>query len=957
MLKKRWIVCFAMLLAMALVACGGGQVEEAIDTASETVQETAAEVAETAEEVVEEVVEEAEEMAEEAEEMVEEVVEEAEEMVDEMMSDCPVGASGDYAGVSAEGVTVEWWHNHSGSRGEQLVEMIEDFNATNPCSIEIISNNIGGYGDISTAFNGSVAAGEVTNQLIVGYPNDQAGYQLNDALVDINVLISDDGVGLSAEEVDAYYQSFFNQSVHPLFGNQRLGFAPNRSIEMLHYNATYLEELGFSGPPTTPDEFVEMSCAAAAASESGVGGFVLRTDASAVAAWTFAFGGDLLTADGENYVYDSQATVDAMNMMQELATEGEDGQVCAYFFDGFPNPEVASRNALFAMGSSSGIPFYEGDFATVNEETGRTDAYAVAAIPHTTAEPVMNIYGGDVMIPRSTRAQELGAWEFVKWFTAPENQARWVEISNYFPTNSGTVEFLGDYIDANPVYGTAVDLLQFGKFEPQLPSYFPVRGQAEEAFNTILQGADVEGTLADLTESANELQAEIMGEISDLDVEESAGMMVEAECPVGGDGNYAGVSPEGATVEWWHNHSGGRGEQLNEMIADFNATNPCSIEVISNNIGGYGDISTAFNGSVAAGEVTNQLIVGYPNDQAGYQLNNALVDINLLIDDSGVGLSADEVDAYYQSFFNQSVHPLFDNQRLGFAPNRSIEMLHYNATYLEELGFSGPPTTPDEFVEMACAAAAASESGVGGFVLRDDASAVAAWTFAYGGDLLTADGSEYVYNSAETVAAMEMLQELATEGEDGQICGYFFDGFPNPEVASRNALFAMGSSSGIPFYEGDFATVNEETGRTDAYAVAAIPHTTADPVMNIYGGDVMIPVSTREQELAAWEFVKWFTAPENQARWVEISNYFPTNSGTVEFLGDYIDSNPVYGTAVDLLQFGKFEPQLPSYFPVRGQATEAFNAILGGADIQSTLDNLTEEANELQAEIMEEIEG
>ena len=187
----------------------------------------------------------------------------------------------------------------------------------------------------------------------------------------------------------------------------------------MHYNKTYAEELGFDGPPTTPDEFVEMACAAADASESGVGGFVLRTDASAVAAWTFAFGGELLTEDGQNYVYDSQATIEAMSMVQELATEGEDGQICAYFFDGFPNPEVASRNALFAMGSSSGIPFYAGDFATVNEQTGASDEYAVAAIPHTTADPVMNIYGGDVMIPRTTREQELGAWEFVKWFTAP----------------------------------------------------------------------------------------------------------------------------------------------------------------------------------------------------------------------------------------------------------------------------------------------------------------------------------------------------------------------------------------------------------------------------------------------------------------------------------------------------------------------------------------------------------
>jgi multiple sugar transport system substrate-binding protein len=69
-----------------------------------------------------------------------------------------------------------------------------------------------------------------------------------------------------------------------------------------------------------------------------------------------------------------------------------------------------------------------------------------------------------------------------------------------------------------------------------------------------------------------------------------------------------------------------------------------------------------------------------------------------------------------------------------------MEVIFYNQTWLEELGFAGPPTTPDEFKEMACAASAANGDGTGGYILRDDASAVAAWTFAFGGDVLTEDG-------------------------------------------------------------------------------------------------------------------------------------------------------------------------------------------------------------------------
>jgi multiple sugar transport system substrate-binding protein/sn-glycerol 3-phosphate transport system substrate-binding protein len=69
-------------------------------------------------------------------------------------------------------------------------------------------------------------------------------------------------------------------------------------------------------------------------------------------------------------------------------------------------------------------------------------------------------------------------------------------------------------------------------------------------------------------------------------------------------------------------------------------------------------------------------------------------------------------------------------------------------------------------------------------------------------------------------------------------------------------------------------------------------------------------------------------------------------------LGDYVATNAQYGQAIDLLQYGAFEPQLISYQSVRDLAQIAFNEVMQGADIQATLDALTEEANALQTELM-----
>ncbi len=503
--KKVLPLLIFLLMAMFLAACSG-TVEDAATENADTVNAAATEVAESVEEVAPTVEAAAEEVMEEAEE----AMEEAEEAMEEEMEPCGPAAEGELAGVDPRGQTVVWWHNHSGSREENMLPLIEQYNETNECGITIDAQNQGSYNDIRDKVNASAAAGEQPAALVVGYQNDQAFYQLNNSLVDLNTYIEDAHWGLSEEEVSDFYASFFNQSIHPVFDNQRLGFPPNRSMEVLYYNETWLAELGYDAPPANPEEFREMACAAAEANGDGTGGYILRDDASAVAAWTFAFGGDVLTEDGTGYVYDGEATVEAMTFLKGMFDDG-----CAYFFtEGFPNPEFAARRAIFTQGSSSGIPFYAGDIATVAEEEGRdADVWGVTAIPHTTADPVQNIYGADVMITATTPEQQLAAWHFVKWFTSPEIQAEWDQISGYFPTRQGTSEFLTGYTDENPQWGQAVDLLEFAYYEPQLISYQSVRDAAQAAFNEIMQGGDIESILADLTETANELQDELMSEV------------------------------------------------------------------------------------------------------------------------------------------------------------------------------------------------------------------------------------------------------------------------------------------------------------------------------------------------------------------------------------------------------------------------------------------------------------
>ena len=838
----------------------------------------------------------------------------------------PAAADFPYENVDPSGQTIVFWHQHSRAREEALQEIVDEFNKTNEWGITVQAEYQGHYGDIFNKMLTFMNTPDVPN-IVVAYQNQAATYQLADALVDMNALVDSPKWGLSEEDKADFFQGFYNQDIFPTFGGARLGFPPNRSMEVMYYNMDWLKELGYDAPPTTPDEFKEMACKAAQqpyskATAEGSRGYELSIDASRFASWTFAFGGDVFDYETGEYSYNSEAAVQAMQFLQDLFNEGCASIVTERYGD---QTNFGAGTTLFTVGSSSGLPYYK---SAVDE--GAQFAWSVAPIPHTTADPVQNIYGASVSIPKSTPEQELAAWLFIKFYTSPEIQAKWAKVSNYFPVRQSVADSMSDYFAENPAYKKAFELLKYGHTEPPTPGYDFVRDMVSEAMAAIADGADVDSTLADLNKNANDNLAEQMA------------MVPESPDP------WAKVDPSGQTITYWYQHSRAREEALQEIIADFNATNPWGITVEGEYQGHYGDIFNKMLQVLNTPDAPN-IVVAYQNQAATYQLADALIDMDPLVNSIKWGLSKAEKKDFFPGFYNQDVFPTFGGARLGFPPNRSMEVMYYNMDWLKELGYDAPPTTPDEFKEMACKAAQqpyskATAEGSRGYELSIDASRFASWTFAFGGDVFDYETGEYSYNSEAAVQAMQFLQDLFNEGCASIVTERYGD---QTNFGAGTTLFTVGSSSGLPYYK---SAVDE--GAQFAWSVAPIPHTTADPVQNIYGASLSITKSTPEKELASWLFIKYFTSPEVQAKWAKVSNYFPVRASVAEGMADYFEANPAYKTAFELLQYGKTEPPTPGYDFVRDMVGEAMAAIADGADVQSTLDKLNADANANLAEQM-----
>jgi multiple sugar transport system substrate-binding protein/sn-glycerol 3-phosphate transport system substrate-binding protein len=414
---------------------------------------------------------------------------------------------------------------------------------------------------------------------------------------------------------------------------------------------------------------------------------------------------------------------------------------------------------------------------------------------------------------------------------------------------------------------------------------------------------------------------------------------------------YDEVTPA-SDIVFWHQHSGSREEALQEIIADFNATNEWGITVTAEYQGGYGDIFNKMLPILNTPDVPD-IVVAYQNQTATYQVADAITDLNPLVDSPIWGLSDEDKADFFPGFYNADVFPTFDNQRLGFPPNRSMEVLYYNMDWLSELGYDAPPANPTEFREMACAAAAtpfsgATAEGSMGYKLSIDASRFASWTFAFGGDMFDYEAGQYSYDSDAAVEAWTFMQDLFNDGCAELVTEAYGD---QTDFGNGTLLFAVGSSSGLPYY----ASAVEE-GAAFEWSVGPIPHTTDEPVMNIYGASVSVPKSTPERQLAAWLFIKYYTSSDVQATWAIASNYFPVRQSVAAGLTEYFEANPMFKVAFDMLQYGATEPPVPGYDFARDVAEEGMAAIADGADVVETLTQVNADSNAILAEQMAQLQ-
>ena len=410
------------------------------------------------------------------------------------------------------------------------------------------------------------------------------------------------------------------------------------------------------------------------------------------------------------------------------------------------------------------------------------------------------------------------------------------------------------------------------------------------------------------------------------------------------------ANPEGQTVEFWVQYSD---ERLDAMMARAERfEKETGIKVNITYKGHYGKVQSAMMTTAGTSDQAD-VARGYGNAAADMYQIGAAMDQTILAESKKWGVTQSDIDDWGANW-TVGFSAYFDgNPKLLHEVGKSLEVVYYNKDWLNELGLS-EPQTPAEFAEAACAATNSTFSGrVGdtaslGYEIDTDASNFAAWVFAHGGDVFDYDSGQYILNSSEAVAAMEFIQGMANKG-----CAQVTrDKYADQQYLGLGSnLFALSSTSGITYFQKAI-----EEGYNGQCEISKVPHTTKNPVMNLYGGGlIMGNTGNVDKMVAAYQWMKYISNTENSAVWSTESGYgfVRTSSADHPLIQAKRNELPQYDRSLGLIQYGKGEPSVPAYYSVRGEIEKAYAGIINGDDIMSTLNALNDEANAILADAIE----
>ncbi|MBR3120278.1 MAG: ABC transporter substrate-binding protein, partial [Oceanobacillus sp.] len=342
------------------------------------------------------------------------------------------------------------------------------------------------------------------------------------------------------------------------------------------------------------------------------------------------------------------------------------------------------------------------------------------------------------------------------------------------------------------------------------------------------------------------------------------------------------------------------GENNENLVEQFNEMQD-EIHVTAEFQGSYDELHSKTQAAFAAGnapEVTQNEIASIET----FAKSGMTQDLTAFVEED-----ADEID---MDDFNPGLmgNSYVDDKLYGLPYLRSTPIVYINKTMFEEKGID--PASIQTWEDFQSAAENLTDDEHVGISMPVDIWFYEAFVAQAGGEMVNENG-EIAFNGEGGVEALNLWKEMVEAGTM-RVPG----GEPLQAADMARQDFATGRA-GMYFSSTADLTLMLQLAEENGYELETImfPENEQRSVPTGGANLVMTTGLDEEKQQAAWEFIKFMTAPEQTAYASEYTGYLPSRLSAVESdtMQELYEEKPQFKVAVDQLQYGNARPMIEGY--------------------------------------------
>ena len=393
-------------------------------------------------------------------------------------------ASGD-SSASSGTTELVFWHNRGGSAGEVLQTIVDDFNANAGAELGIHITAVY-QSDSVSAFKTLVQAKDTSNypDLIQIFAGDVEYMSTVEAVVPVGDLMAKDD-SFDADILESLLTTYtYNGTLYSMpFHASTMGF---------FWNKTAFAEAGLDPetPPATIDDMAKMAEKLLKVESNGtVSQYAITLAVSNV------YLNHWISGQGEySFIGDNEAgragrmtkvTFDTDGTMAKFLTEWKkvlDTGAVQYIESGNQaRDEFCSGLSAMLCSSNSAL----GSVTTMSKEMGFD--FGVAPLPKVSESDSGSVAPGGTsvyILNKGDEAKIQAAWDFIKFWDAPEQQYAFCSVTGTVPVNEQTFDYepMKEYVEENPYFVVFYDALK--NSNPKVQEHL---APTQQEFTTIFQ--------------------------------------------------------------------------------------------------------------------------------------------------------------------------------------------------------------------------------------------------------------------------------------------------------------------------------------------------------------------------------------------------------------------------------------------------------------------------------------